>query len=517
MSFITSSHKRIDKVSSDSLSLGFDLLSNLTYMSVMAIGILPRDQILDRCSRQMYKTAIFFGYAHMLAKQLGFEYTRAFQMVAEKARASNVKSLLLRFAASISSGESEREFIIQETRTEGERYAGEYDRSVENLRKWTDAYAAILISVTLIMVVSLVSTMMGSLNQYFIAIMALVLTVITSTGLFVIYKVAPVEQTTYDAPGAITSHRRNARRLALALPVGLALALLLGPQLDLLSGTSVAFLIIGVFLLPAGFYAWKDDATVSRLDSELPTFLRSMGNVAGSTGITLAEALRRLDHKSMGSLESHIDRLSTRLSAQLPTDVCWEAFRAETGSELINRASRMLVEGSELGGTPDQVGEICSSYALTIDQLRAKRKLTASTFSFLTVPMHATMTFILVFVLGIITNFNSKLMEASGDVSGTTNTGFEVPATLQLPPGVPLPGQGELTAGLDVFGTQDVGLASVAIVVVIGVLTLANSLAPKLAAGGSNLKVLSFLSVMCLISGAILGIVPVVTSKIFAI
>jgi len=139
MSFITSSHKRIDKVSSDSVSLSFDLLSNLTYMSVMAIGNLPRDQILERCSRQLYKTAIFFGYANMLAKHLGFEYTRAFQLVAERARASNVKSLLLRFAASISSGESEREFIIQEARTEGERYAGEYERSVENLRKWADS------------------------------------------------------------------------------------------------------------------------------------------------------------------------------------------------------------------------------------------------------------------------------------------------------------------------------------------------------------------------------------------
>ena len=240
-------------------------------------------------------------------------------------------------------------------------------------------------------------------------------------------------------------------RLALALPVGLALALLIGPQLDLLPGASVAFLIIGVSLLPAGFFAWKDDGTVSRLDSEFPTFLRSMGNVAGSTGITLTESLKRLDHKSMGSLESHIERLNTRLSAQLPTDVCWEAFRAEAGSELINRSSRMLVEGSELGGTPDQVGEICSSYALTVDQLRAKRKLTASTFSFLTIPMHATMTFILVFVLGIITNFNSKLMDASGGLSGTTNAGFEVPPSLQLPSGVPLPGQGELTAGLDDF------------------------------------------------------------------
>ena len=132
MNSTTSSLKRIDKVSSDNLSIGFDLLSNLTYMAVLAIGHLPREQILERCSRQALKTAVFFEYAYLLASRLGFEYTQAFHMVSEHAKASNIKSLLLRFAASISSGESEREFIAQEATTEGERYANEYERGIEN-------------------------------------------------------------------------------------------------------------------------------------------------------------------------------------------------------------------------------------------------------------------------------------------------------------------------------------------------------------------------------------------------
>ena len=127
------------------------------------------------------------------------------------------------------------------------------------------------------------------------------------------------------------------------------------------------------------------------------------------------------------------------------------------------------------------------------------------------------MTFILVFVLGIITNFNSKLSQASTELNFGANAGIKAPESLQLPPGVPLPAQGDLTAGLDIFGNQDVGLATLMIVAVVGILTVANALTPKIAAGGSNMKIFSFLSVMCLISGGVLGIVPVVTSKIFAI
>ena len=175
MSSTTSSQERIDKVSSDNLVIGFDLLSNLTYMWVLSTGSLSRSRIVEQCGRQSLKTAVFFEHIHVATERMKMGYSQAFQIVSEKARASSVKSLLLRFAAAMSSGESEGEFIAQEATTEAERFGNEYERSVENLRKWTDAYAAVLISVTLIMVVSLVSTLMGSLDANFIIIMAFTL------------------------------------------------------------------------------------------------------------------------------------------------------------------------------------------------------------------------------------------------------------------------------------------------------------------------------------------------------
>ena len=219
----------------------------------------------------------------------------------------------------------------------------------------------------------------------------------------------------------------------------------------------------------------------------------------------------------MGSLQPYIDRLNVRLAAHLPTQHCWDAFRAETGSELVKRTTHMLEDGSELGGRPDQVGKICSSFAMNMVQLRAKRALTASTFSFLTVPMHATMTFILVFVLEIISNFNSKLGSASAGLENSGRGAFAVPEGLTIPPGVSLPAQGDLAGGLDLFGNQDMGLMTLMIVTVVVILTVANSVAPKAAAGGSNLKLLSYFGLMSLVSGSILATVPVVTSKIFGI
>ena len=49
------------------------------------------------------------------------------------------------------------------------------------------------------------------------------------------------------------------------------------------------------------------------------------------------------------------------------------------------------------------------------------------------------------------------------------------------------------------------------------ILTVANSIAPKAAAGGSNLKIVSYLGIMSLVSGFVLAVVPVVTGRIFNI
>ena len=316
-------------------------------------------------------------------------------------------------------------------------------------------------------------------------------------------------------PTGITSVRKLARSFLLLIPVGVVLGILFASQLSLLSGAAVAFLLIGISMLLAGYLAWKDDGMVAKADQELPTFLRSLGIVAGASGVTLTEALKRIDVKSMDSLEPHIKRLQVRLGAGLPTAECWGRFRGETGSELVARTTQMLADGSEFGGRPDQVGEIVGNYASHVVQLRAKRQLTSSTFSFLTVPMHATMTFILVFILEIIINFNAKLAEAAGGAAGVRE--ISVPEGLTVPPGVAIPAAGELSGGLDLFGNQDMTLVTQTIVLVIVILTVANSLAPKFAAGGSNLKIVSFLGIMSIVSGVVLGIVPVITSELFSI
>ena len=467
----------------------------------------------------------------MPAQRMGMEYTQAFNMVASRARASNVKSLLGRFANSISAGESEREFIAQEAEIEAERYTNEYDRNIESLRKWTDAFAALMFSVTLVMVVALVATLLGGaggIGKNFVALMFATVLVIMAIGVFMIYRAAPVEQKTYESQSDMTQDRRITRYLFLTLfPTALAvfaLFMVFSPFGTILS-LGIALVILGIAMAPAGFYAWKDDSNVTKLDSDLPTFLRSMGNVAGSTGVTLPEALTRISraevkaagrpgqqtgggqYQSFGSLEPHLDRLHVRLGAQLPTADCWEKFREETGSELVSRTTHMLVDGAAIGGQVEEVGRISAQFALNVTQLRAKRQMTASSFSFLTVPMHATMTFILMFILEIIRNFSTEIERVKTEIA---QRDIELPSRLDLPSNVS-------EGGLGIFGVSpdDMTMVTWIMIFVIFQLIVANSLAPAFAAGGSHYKIIPLLSIQTVISGLVMISVPFITARLF--
>ena len=497
MTSIKSSPKRIEKVSSDNIVISFDLLSNLTYMASLAIAELPRDAILKKAGEQKdLKTAVFFEQVNLLAQRLGVEYTRALQLVAAKARASNVKSLLLRFASTIATGESEHTFIREETRIEANRYAAEYDRSVENLRKWTDAYAALLVSVTLIVVVALVSSLLGALEQSFIVMVGGVMFMITSGGVWVILRTAPYEQITYDGDSEGPRDRATAKFFLRTLgPLGALLAL----TASFAFGVGYGFIAMGVFLFPAGYFAKRDDKKVRNIDGEVATFVRSLGTIAGAKGTTLTSALNSLDLKSMGSLEPHILRLRTRLTSKIPTHLCWDRFKEETGNELLRRSSDMLVDGIELGASGEEVGEIASSYASTISRLREVRNLTSSSFSFLLIPMHAAMTGLLLFILQIVILFDQQLGDVVTSVSDQAATGGGAVGSVP---------------GMDLFQSQDLTLITGVITMVILVLTVTNAMAPQFASGGHILKLAGSLSTTCLISGIAMLVVPMVAGSL---
>ena len=338
--------KRPGKVSSDSAVISFDLLSNLTYMAALATGGSDRDTILEWAIGQEFKTSTFFRRVYLLSKRLGFEYTRAFRMVSAKAGAKSVKNLLLRFAGAIASGVSEADFLVEEAKVEREQYINAYHRSLETLAKWGDAYAALLVSVCLVVVVAMMSTMMSDLGSTFVIMLTGAMTIVSAFGVYIIYRTAPYEVKTYQNRRGPVERYWARRLLYTVVPAGV----LIGIYLGYTYGFPFFLFSLGLALFPSGLMAWLDNGRVNDRDQEAATFVRSLGNVTASLGTTLGAALAKIDRRSLGSLEPALRRLQIRLGRQISTEKSWAAFRDEVGSELMNRTTRMFVDGVSLGG-----------------------------------------------------------------------------------------------------------------------------------------------------------------------
>ena len=230
-SSLTFWQKGRDRVSSDPARLSYDLLSNLTYMAALAASSGSRDKIFEHTMAQPFKTAVYFGQVYRIVKKMGHGYAKALRLVAGSATADTVKTLLLRFSSTISAGESEPAFLIQQAEVERELYTNEYQRRVDSLQKWTDAYASLMVSVTIVTVISMVTMMMGDMGQSMVVIMSFGGIAIAGVGAYTIYVASPFELKTYQGRRGTKERRWAIRSFLIGAPVSLAIGILLFPSL----------------------------------------------------------------------------------------------------------------------------------------------------------------------------------------------------------------------------------------------------------------------------------------------
>lgn len=487
--------RRIATALSDDDAYRYDLLSQLNYMAAVASSGASRDAILDQAGRQPLRTAPVFRNVFLLVKRMGLEYSRAYQVVAESAPSESLRHLLLRFSGASATGGSEAEFIREELRVEMERYTAQYERSAESLRKWTEAYASLLVSASLIVVVAVVSTMLYHMQRGFLAALGLLMVGIVGLGVYVIYRVAPVEKMATTTGGG--RHRRLARKALLVCgSAGVAGAVLAYPR----AGLGGALLVIGLSLVPTGVLAWLDSGVVTGFDRDLPNMIRAVGFTAAALGTSVGASLEKIDRRALGSLDAPVRRLQWRLSFSLDPDACWQRLVHETGSELVGRTTQAFLDAVKLGAPPDRAVDVCAEFAMGVALMRAKRSLTASTFTYLSVALHAAMVGLLMFVLQIVLQFNARVAALATEVMGQ----MRVPGAMTL-------------TDLPFFTSKDMAPLILMIHAMVLVLTVANALAPKAAAGGHSLGVFSYAAATFTLSGVAVLLVPAVTTSLFRI
>ena len=471
--------------------LEMDFFCQLTYMAAIATSGISRTGLFQYAANLPYISARYFQKANFVAKAFNHDYAEACRMVGQSTAEPEVKSLLLRLSGALSSGEDIAVFLERESQVFSDSYSNQYGRRLEVLKKWTDAYVAMIMTSAIVTVMAVVTMMIGNVTTAFILALSALTIVVTMSGAWLIYHTAPREIKAHSLP-CRSREQDMARGIAkITLPViGIMILAAVIMKIDV----GWIMLSSGVLLFPLGLISRKDDQNIEKRDMDIAGLLRSLGGVSQAIRATVSEAMGRLDFHSMGSLKEDVELLYTRLLAGINPDRCWERFVGETGSEQINRSVRIFWDGVNLGGEPERVGNDASAFAMQISLLRAQRSIITSGMQWLAIAMHVILTGVVVFIYQTLVSFSTLVQEVA-------------------PPG----GLTDVMPGMQSFGiygggSAELGLLHFMIIMIVIVLTLANAFAIYATGGGHIFKLSFYLAIMATISGAALIFVPPVVN-----
>jgi flagellar protein FlaJ len=484
----------------DKKQLAFDLFTHISYMASMATAKASRDVMFQYAATLNLSSTAYFLDINTLVNRLKYDYSEACRAVADRTSDHDVSSLLLRMSGSLSSGEDEEEFLTREAAVMSELYRATYETNIESLRKWTDAYSAMIVSAGLIVVVSIISMMIWSLGPGMILMTGTVTMTVAIIGSWTIYLAAPKESFTrtsgLSAPNQIVAIKLFKYLVPIGLVIGLAAVAITGGQFG------IGMIILGASLLPAGFIMNRDSGRLLKLDADVATATRMLGGVTDAIGTTVSDALGKVDRRSLGSLEPYFRRLEVRVRSGITPNRCWDHLIKESGSELMERTINIFWDALTIGGNPLVTGKTAAFFSAEISLLRQKRALVAQTFGYLTIPLHAAMVGLLIFIVNVMQLFAGSMLSDT-DAVDPGAAGAGVPDIAN-------------SSGFNTFANVNFEFLNLIITMVVVVFTIANAVAPWAASGGHRLRAGYQIGVMMVISGACMTLIPPASRMIFA-
>lgn len=462
-----------------------ELFYQLSYMSAVAGAGIARNRIFELGANLPRIPADYFKRVHLLAQKLGYDYASACTKVGLAIKSDVMISLLLRLGNALTSGQPEADFLMEEAAVQGEAYEKEYERDLESLTKWTDAYAAVNVSSALMIVINMTSSLIYDMGNTIILGLVVTMLAIAGVTAWILSRAAPKEVIDLFSPEGTWP-----QRLAGQIVVYTFAAVFILCSLLLFLGLPVGPILIvaAVLMFPLGLVSMLAGREIDKKDREFGPFLRSLGGMAVSTGTTITEALTRIDLSSFPHLESDLKRLRSRLLAAVDPELCWRKFALETGSKLVGETITIFTDAVRLGSDPDTVAFLAAEFSTKSIMLRAKRKVVAATFSWLTVVMHGTIASLMVIILEIIRNFVDLIdMAASALGEGAAQA-----ATLALP----------------TFNTPQVQFFEWITIIMVILLSVINAYAIIATDGGHKYKAVFYLSILLVLPGVSFIFVP---------
>ena len=488
--------------------MGTDILFMITYMASITTASVSRPEIFAfTAERKEYITTRYVKRVECFVKRWNYSYAEGLRMVAERVHNRVLASLFNRYGNSIESGVPDPEFLHLELATTRSVFRNTFDQGIEMLKKWGDAYIALMLSSTIVSIIIMISIAIyspedidGTLRTSYLLVGA-----ISAFGLITMYKAIPDDQKCHNLPDGGTYEQKMIERLErVILPICVVTSVIL-----LLLGVNfgVIVLLVGILLAPLGIFGWIDDNNIINRDEDFTVFIRGLGSIMGGKGLTTTPALADVDRKSLTVLGPFIDAVYSKLNLGLNETLVWQRFIRDTGSNLIYKYLNIFRDSIKLGGHPTEIAKIVSTSMLEQTLLRQKREMLATSFVVLMIPMHIAMIAIFAFLYHIMltmTNAVKGVMDTFSETASALNTGSSSVG-------------GSMLGSFNILGNFPEDKMATYLCMILMIITISNIFAGKIVKGGARYIYYFFGSILFGLTGIIFIVTPFIVDIFFKI
>ncbi len=500
--------ERISQVTEDR-KMGADLLFLNTYMASLAIANASRPEIFAYASnRKEYISAKYITKVDTYVKKWNYSYSEALGIVADRTHNTILRSMLNRYANAIDSGVPDDDFLKNELSTVRSVYRSQVEQGLEMLKKWGDAYIAMLLSGTVICVTIMISIAIYSpqgLDTTLNMAYAIVLTICVF-GNLLMYTSVPDDPKSHGLTQRTSKEQQTIHameRIIVPLTLGAFIVMtLLGINAGLI------FMMVGILMAPLGIIGFIDDSNITLRDNDFSTFIRSLGAIMGGQGTTAVHALATIDKKSLTALEPLVNSVYSQMNLGLDNKQIWDKFIGESGSNLIYKYLNIYLDTVIMGGPPEPIGTVVGSSVLEQTLLREKKDMHARSFIVLLAPMHMAMVgiFVVLFrimltLTGSVSAMMGKFAAASAASSGASAGGVSA---------------GSALGGMSMFTNFPEREMGNFVVISLTIITISNIVAARIVGGGDRYMFYFYAALFCTLTGLILLIAPMGVNIFFS-
>ena len=414
-----------------------DFPTFLLYISALSTSLASRKNFFKLvASKEEYRDAAkAFKRLSVLSEQWRYGNAKASKIVAQETPEPSFKEFLMRLSQAISIGQPLDSFFKAEYETFLLSFSSKYERVMETLKLFNDAYSSLITSIAFVSVTMLLSSMLYGLTapEITLSITAMLTCSATLSMVLLFYFVTPSQPLVHimeHRPKKLAFFQRIFKPL-LIVTVSLVIVSVTYRLLEGIQGNCtfsaefwnvffpvpLSFILSGSVMFFAGFSGKKYLKKVRALEDQYPAFIRSLGASIATVGALSAKAVENILTNDYGKLTSYIRRLHKRLNLRMNPKICWKLFEAETGSESIRRYTEIFTDVISVGGDPEEVSLFVSKTCIQFGILKKRRKQLTDSLRGLLIPLHIVLIAILAMgqsLATLLSEFLSKIQSFIG-------------------------------------------------------------------------------------------------------